>query len=392
MLVPIVLAVMALVRCDETTVRATAPPRAARPAWLVSVVSASSTGHAADAGPATDAPFVSLPLDLPPPPATGAVARSVAAWVCPHATNRICTARRRHRCEAPFVGPSGALRSCEDDVEDGCTAWANATYGDAPDLLALPAHDVARCLDAIDVDVQRGVSGRGAETVAPLSVHAACDDLAIEPVVPGEGCRSSARCEGGVCRDGVCLAYAGEGEPCDVRDCSPELGCVALLCEAPVPTGGACDDESICTDVLALCRDGVCARPAGGCSWDGDCASVERCVEGACVPGAVHCFFGDECGWDRTCVGERHDLCAAAPGVGDTCHTWADCVYPLSCEEGRCATDTRGAGRDDEPCVVNDDCGHDLVCASVIPDGRCAPAVCGAAHAFSDRGEVEDCH
>lgn len=98
-------------------------------------------------------------------------------------------------------------------------------------------------------------------------------------------------------------------------------------------------------------------EPMGGCAVDGDCASGERCADGACVP--------------------RADAAMPAPDGGD-----ADGATP---DAGICAADEEICGReccgggeicrfdacvsDLGPCDDNDDCWGDSACV----DGRCVP-------------------
>jgi hypothetical protein len=242
------------------------------------------------------------------------------------------------------------------------------------------------CLEAIEGEVAHGRS--------TSLVDVDCSALVVEPVGLGERCVGGLDCLGGACLGGVCVAEAAVGEPCDERECADGLDCVASLCEAPVPSGGACDEESVCAELGEICVGGVCAPiERTRCTWDEECGSGRRCDDEICVAGLPTCVSGDECGVDRTCVGERADRCVVPVGVGWECRSERDCPFPMPCADGRCATrGLPGGAAHMARCVLDDDCGPGLACGSIVLEGRCRPDVCRPAHVFTERSYVEDCH
>lgn len=121
-----------------------------------------------------------------------------------------------------------------------------------------------------------------------------------------------------------------------------------------------------------------------GCSTDGDCSAVDRCVDGTCVPRAAVDSGSEGCpGGETLCGASCVDLsmnaqhcggCGSGCGPAETCFA-GGCVDACGSTEVRCGATCTDLSRDDlncdacnRPCDPADEC-VDSVC---VP--RCVPA------------------
>jgi len=152
-----------------------------------------------------------------------------------------------------------------------------------------------------------------------------CQQVYQGRVAPGGQCSASVECAGGTCAfttpggnscNGICVAWAAEGQSCATAGCDPSRHfCDASrVCRARGNIGAACRPSSFgsgeCIDGLGCTSAGICARPGSG---------GEACASGLCAKG-FHC------------VGTgTSSVCAADVRHGDTCPD------PLACPDGdRC--------------------------------------------------------
>lgn len=304
-----------------------------------------------------------------------------------------------------------------------------------------PLEDGAACEDGTLCTVEdQCFAGQcqGTELVCPASLDGACT-VGVCLAESGE-CVAEPANDGGACDDGslctaddLCDAGKCEGttvecldplEPCITGACNPDSG----ECQfEPVPEGGECDDENLCTqsdmcidgqclgttvdcsDLLTPCQDGVCDPADGLCKpapvpsgtvcddgnpcTDGETCKLGNCGGGVQVPDGNLCDDGNKCTVGETCLAGE---CIALP---------MDCseISNSACIEGVCDPDTGectgvpvedpacscwgaedGEACDDGlACTLNDTCDNQLCIGEVLDcsdfgdicnDGVCNPA------------------
>lgn len=139
---------------------------------------------------------------------------------------------------------------------------------------------------------------------------------------PGDG-TDCGPCDGGECRDGVCIHPDGGGAVCEFDpECGDDMLCIAGRCtpdpreermcsdDTDCPGGLSCGIEGICICAVTadcpvgfLCVAGRC-DPGGGCVEDADCPGDMLCEAGACIDrGACDVVHPDLSGrWNLTSV------------------------------------------------------------------------------------------
>jgi hypothetical protein len=202
-------------------------------------------------------------------------------------------------------------------------------------------------------------------------------DEVIAACTDGDPCTKADFCDEGVCMPGPDALECDDENPCTDDICVPFEGCDVEFNNAPCEDGEQCTDNDTCKDGVCQAGDLVC-----GCQNDLDCeqyedgdfcngilycntdlfppacvvdiATVVSCVEqapmvcnewqcdpptGDCLPvplanGEVcndehQCTIEDQC-QDGICVGNMVPNC----GVGESCHTFLDCLDGLTCFDG----------------------------------------------------------
>jgi hypothetical protein len=133
-------------------------------------------------------------------------------------------------------------------------------------------------------------------------------------------------------------------------------------------------------NIYVLTLGGI--SPGPGCDSNGDCASDETCVGGACVPVtgcADTCLFADDGECDDGGSGSVTDLCDAGTDCRD-CGPRDDTTEPDCSADGVCNASCTGV--DTDP-----DCGGIEDCSA---DGVCNPS-CTGVDTDPDCGGIEDC-
>jgi hypothetical protein len=361
------------------------------------------------------------PVDAGPPPiATGVLGHAITARLCPRAADAICRARDRAGCDPLLPPMDESSTRCRDIVFDACARWVDQHYAAEPDAMIVSEANLAQCLTSIDDDVAGGAS---------FDLDMACRDLGADPASEGDTCafRDGACGHDGWCTDGVCIANAQYGEPCQDDYCGRGLACVAGLCDRPTPLGGVCDEDSVCEGRRAACLDHVCAThvaDGASCTYGSDCAHGSHCAMGRCerAPGG-RCDDDDACGNGNSCLGEVTARCEPRAAPGGRCVAQTDCGVGTYCDEGVCIAQmftehgslaegevctavtwpggcarglicgaTLEGGRCIVPIAIGEDCsegpcGSDAMCVWSVRDGRCGPLLCAATDFFVEYGE-----
>jgi hypothetical protein len=274
------------------------------------------------------------------------------------------------RCEAVYVLANTWEFYCHPDYEDLVwgsilVAWRSGHASYDPVL-------AEACLDAI-----RAIEGCPALSDLPPSE---CFEMV----------------SGTVAEDGACNGGAISGECVSDLHCVMEGECPGR-CEPYSEVGEACHGARICMRDLA-CRDGLCVARAGvgePCA-DRPCAERAYCLDGVC---AAFREVGESCDEDRHCAAWppcAEGVCEPYPGTmeGAACWPTPGCPYPLACiettdpmsGEGTTYTCTRGVARgeacdDQTPCSPGDRCDGGT-CRQIVGSGaQCgAMGVCPEAH------------
>jgi hypothetical protein len=285
--------------------------------------------------------------------------RALAAATCDEARFGLVTPA----CEVtPGIRPQGA----------GCTAVEQCSTGNC----------------AFDLDPVTGVSP-DCGICAPLIGEG-------QPCPGGSWCGHGLACDPDAGGDATCLRLVPEGAECGGMNrvvCAGQLTCIGGRCSRPLPAGEACASDPDCQGDLA-CRAGRCGPPpkAGdacdpmrdvddcglklycamdgacvvrkstgdACTYDLECASLECSANGSGRPGicatgtgtSVPVGVGEPCsldlskpdddGFKRYCTGLAHcdhasQRCVRSKIAGDPCATEEECLYPWTCEAGKCA-------------------------------------------------------
>jgi hypothetical protein len=194
------------------------------------------------------------------------------------------------------------------------------------------------------------------------------------------GCEYSSQCQSTLCLRSVttgscgsCAARIGDGGTCDRQQMNCQFGLICAdncsgpaqndqcggsygsTCVPPVLDGGACDKQHQCVGGLA-CLQGACAPAVAigqPCVTWNDCAGDTSCItqsvgKAACEAN-THAAVGAACsiGGTGQCTGSS--LCSgpdgnpAAAGTcapeatdGKTCTFNDECLYPATCDQGKC--------------------------------------------------------
>ena len=141
-------------------------------------------------------------------------------------------------------------------------------------------------------------------------------------------------------------ALARDASPLDMTspqdtdvDVPPDMN---VAVDAARPTGFRCTRDFECTDSNPCtddrCVDGVCTNPINQATCEDEifCNGVERCVDGACVPGNAPCPTVDDCDedTDRCLACDTDDQCPAPALQSATPCEYADrCVEEGSRQE-----------------------------------------------------------
>jgi len=160
--------------------------------------------------------------------------------------------------------------------------------------------------------------------------------------------------------------------------------CTSILaseteCAGAGPQGGTC---IMFTQDAGLCVPAGTASAGEACEADDDCASGQRCLDGAC---ATSCSLADDsapCGDGEGCqdfglvggVGLCLDFCPGFASTAGTCGEGQGC-RPTGAEDGFCVdVGTQGVG---DPCGEDQACGEQLWCTRIQDtDPRTCHAMC----------------
>jgi len=313
-------------------------------------------------------------------------------------------------CDAGACAGSGAL-ACDD--KNPCTAdKCDPTSGCAP----VP-DDGAACDDGnicTSGDTCKGGACKAGAPSCACQNDSECDDKnpCTTDTCTANACKNAAAADGGACSDGdactekdACTGgkCAGspvkcdDGNPCTVEKCTALNGCVTDLAD-----GAPCDDKEACTTGDS-CQAGKCAPGAYtcACKLDADCddkeaCTVDKCVSGKCVNGAVPdgnpCDDGNACSEKDSCksgscaagtpkVCDDKNLCTAdscdaktgckaTPTNGAPCDDDSKCTSGDACQDGKCAGGAKVVCDDKNVCT-DDSCDPAKGCANVANAGAC---------------------
>lgn len=177
----------------------------------------------------------------------------------------------------------------------------------------------------------------------------------------GRGPCSHVNCPSGQCRRGQCT---GGGGACTAAECSP----------APGAPNYTCPDGTIGGPVCERSASGVCGwnfvNCPTACNADSDCSSGEQCINGSCAVGSGVACGSNTCAAGEWCCNPSCGICAPAGG-GCTeqfcgCSADADCASGERCVNGACVASGGG-----EVCG-NNTCGAGQYCCNASC-GMCAP-------------------
>lgn len=223
-----------------------------------------------------------------------------------------------------------------EDVEDGDGRDDLLPNGDVPD----PDLD-----SGSDPDARAEVDATG-----PLDTADGTDPGDVPPADaasnPCEGLADDSPCDDGNlctlgdrCLDGRCLPIEAlrcdDGNPCTDDTCRPDLGCVALA-------------------NLALCDDGD------------PCTANDRCLAGACRPGAFACDDLNPCTRD-TCAPDG--TCAHVPDDSLPCEDGSACTGGDFCADGFCIGGLVDGCASSSPCIASRCADDGLTCRVDLLDG-----------------------
>ena len=194
----------------------------------------------------------------------------------------------------------------------------------------------------------------------------------------GAGCGNDAQCNTGFCQVstvasacGKCAAVVTVGQPCVIGTdhCATNSGCVA----SGTPGAGTCTANTT-VDIGSTCDNGALkCKPGARC--DG---TSKTCV--ALASGGASCTFADQCVNPLACAA---GTCATGKKSGESCsvddHGQSDCLPSLVCTTaGTCGAASfagPGAQCDDVStfcqkgtCVRNAD--RVYICPTIIADGQ----------------------
>ncbi len=285
-------------------------------------------------------------------------------------------------CKNVAVGNGG---SCDDG--DACTTGESCQGG------ACIASELTQCDDDNPCTTSACLPGEGCVQVPRTG---SCED--------GDRCTGPDTCQSGVCVGGAALS-CNDNNPCTTDSCSASGGCRNLA-----TSGGACDDDDVCTGA-GVCALGVCAKgprlscddgnpctadqcdpvqgcvqtPTSGTCDDGDaCTGVGQCSLGMCQRGqGIICDDGDECTADTCKAGIG---CTTLPRSDFPCSDGDACTINDTCRNGACVAGATLDCDDGNPCTA-DSCGAEGCINRAISGGcndgnactigdTCAAGVC----------------
>ncbi|HOU53653.1 MAG TPA: hypothetical protein PLQ97_06965 [Myxococcota bacterium] len=202
---------------------------------------------------------------------------------------------------------------------------------------------------------------RSTGTCRAVWTSVACDD--------GEVCTVGDRCHLGLCESGA-WNDCDDRDPCTDDSCLPGRGCIQVANEAPCDDGDPCTEGDRCAEggcrpgTPVVCNDGnpctadACEGPwgcvfspvEGPCNDNDACTEGDRCVRGACQPGApVVCDDHNPC---------TDDSCDPARGcrfVANTllCDDGNACTVGDQCLQGNCRAGSPASCDDQVLCTVD---------------------------------------
>jgi hypothetical protein len=218
----------------------------------------------------------------------------------------------------------------------------------------------------------------------------------------GDGCRTDADCESGLCRTDLPGGYCTEG--CRrSSDCPDGARCVQTQSNG-TQCIATCGSSADCRDGYS-CRQGFCVP---GCSSNADCAAGQRCdlrsgqcvtpMQGSAIGGA--CAANTDCtegGAQARCFPEQYGfpggyctaICSArspcpngnacvefSSPQGSTSYCLDSCGSDRDCRSGYYCSPLQGGGSAClPPCSSDNDCDTGFVCNT--SNGRCVPPLGG---------------
>ena len=242
-------------------------------------------------------------------------------------------------CEAGacvFDGPKSCddLDICTDNNCDpavGCITTLNEATCDDGDVCTLADHcHLGGCIGGMEL----ACDDNNACTDDSCKPALGCQFTFTDgPCDDGDECTQSDTCQVGACV-GV-EVQCNDGNICTDDSCDPQEGCLNAPNSAPCSDGNACTEEDICD--LGSCESGIVA----GCDDENPCTDDDCDVESGCqhstLPDGAVC---DEAG-DWTCMGgvclnciyDCADKVCGEDGCGGSC---GQCAPVESCQEGLC--------------------------------------------------------
>lgn len=182
-----------------------------------------------------------------------------------------------------------------------------------------------------------------------------CDEVSgecVERFLPDlTECESGSKCfEAGTCRAGACqqAPRCADEDPCTEDRCDAATG----TCSHPPADGASCEDGDSCT-LDDKCLAGACAPGAARVCDDGNPCTIDACVTGhGCVgtPDVAKgcddedaCTTDDACGPEGTCEGRPIDCDDGNPCTADACDPGTgtcrrDLLDGTSCDDGHACT------------------------------------------------------
>lgn len=318
---------------------------------------------------------------------------------------------------APDAGGNmdASTPSCtmDDECDDGCfcngaesCVGGECMSGDAPDCDDAVECTADVCDEAMGAcrnfaDAARCAEG---ETCGPEGCSSECSG--------DEQCDDGVFCNGSeVCFDGACAA----GTP---LDCDDSIPCTQDVCDElssachSFPTNMGCGASETCNAESGCIPE--CASNAE-CDDGFFCNGIERCDDGACVPGTLpDCDDGVSC--TRDICDESSDSCLvfaenSACALGETCESATgcrpECTRNSDCDDGQyctgaercaggqCVAGTPIACNDGVACTI-DVCDESAdICRAVPEDTRCSgsdtcSAGMGCIPACSNNSQCDD--
>lgn len=243
-------------------------------------------------------------------------------------------------CFGTFECASGVCPSVTGDICPTVCEPA-ASVGEACSLLSGP-----------DCDARQGLRCSGGTCVSPVGIKGACVD--------NFGCQS-----GLVCVANQCVPLRAEGYGC-AKDssCAPGNFCASGgdeggICEARVPEGGDCSQDSGDSNAafrLVQCQEGLVCKGGGltdtGMTLTGKCAKPSEEGESCATEPGQFQLFGTGCRLGLVC---NMGKCEKPPAIGAACGTHFVCQDEGAyCDPATSLCTARRANG--EPCMIDPEC------------------------------------